>query len=170
VNLLRNHVGLWLIQESKRHWEKEGLEVTFGELSTQARSVQIDAFIDIKDPRFFEPGNMPDKIKSYCQETQQTIPETVGEIVKVIVQSLAKEIALTLQHIEEAVGKSYKEVHLFGGGIQDALFCELIGIYSKKKVVIGPKEATGFGNVIDQLIALEAMSENDRIQVLKNSI
>jgi rhamnulokinase/L-fuculokinase len=170
VNLLKNHVGLWILQESKRYWEKEGKNIGFGEMVASAQTVEINAYIDILDERFFEPGNMPNKVIDYCTETNQTVPSTVGEIVKVIEQSLAKQIAQTLAQIEEAAGKTYDSVNIFGGGVQDALLCELIEYYSKKKVVIGPKEATAFGNVIDQYIALDVFDEDERLAILGRSL
>ncbi len=170
VNLLKNHVGLWILQESKKHWNKVGMEVDFPEMIRQAREVSLDSFIDILDQRFFEPGNMPSKVKGYCQETGQQVPESIGEIVKVIEQSLAKQIATTLSHLEVSVGKVYDEVFLFGGGVQDALLCELIEKFSNKKVILGPKEATAFGNVVDQLIGLGIINEDQRRDVLRASI
>lgn len=170
VNLLRNHVGLWMLQESKRHWEKEGIEIGFGEMVQLGKEAEIDAFVDITDTRFFEPGNMPLKVKMYCQETEQTVPRTIGEVVRVIEQSLAKQIASTLSAIEESVDKAYDEVHIFGGGVRDGLLCELIEKYSGKKVVVGHVEATAYGNVLDQFMALGIIEEEDRIEVLKASM
>jgi len=170
VNLLKNHVGLWILQESKKHWHKIGKDIDYPEMIKLARESQIEAYIDILDQRFFEPGNMPNKVKNYCKETNQQVPESIGEIVKVIEQSLAKQIATTLSQIESAVDKKYNSVYMFGGGVQDLLLCELIEKYSNKKVFLGPKEATAFGNVIDQLIALEIIDEGSRLEVLKASI
>ncbi|MCT4544691.1 MAG: rhamnulokinase [Vallitalea sp.] len=170
VNLLKNHVGLWMLQESKRYWEKEGIEIGFGDMVEQGKKAIIDSYINISDPRFFEPGNMPKKVFDYCKETSQKTPTTIGETVRIIEQSLAKQIAQTLFEIEQAVDKKYDAVHIFGGGVQDSLLCELIEFYSKKKVIIGAKEATTFGNVIDQFIALSTFKESDRINVLKASL
>ncbi len=170
VNLLKNHNGLWILQESKRHWETEGVSISFAEMVRLARETNFESTIDILDERFFEPGNMPGKVKEYCEETGQAIPESIGEIVLVIEQSLAKQIAVTLKNIEKAVGKTYKKVYVFGGGVQDNLLCELIGRYSMKEVILGPKEATAFGNVLDQLIALGILDEAARIQVMEKSL
>ena len=170
VNLLKNHVGLWMLQESKRHWEKEGKAIGFGEMVDLAEDVSIDAYVDIMDERFFEPGDMPLKVRTYCSETNHQVTASIGEVVRVIEQSLAKQIADTLAQIEEATGKIYSKVYIFGGGVQDRLLCRLIGEYAGKEVVKGAKEATAFGNVIDQLIGLGVMSEKDRLDVLKASI
>jgi rhamnulokinase/L-fuculokinase len=170
VNLMKNHVGLWILQESKRQWHREGMTVDFAEMVSLGIEADIDAFIDIMDSRFFEPGNMPLKVVDYCKESGQRVPTTIGEIVRVIEQSLAKQIAQTLLELEEAVGKTYEQVHIIGGGIQDALLCNLIESYSGKKLVVGPKEATTLGNVIDQFVALDIIKESERIEVLKKSI
>jgi len=170
VNLMKNHVGLWIIQEAKRAWEKEGIEVSFAEMVDGARDINIDAYIDILDPRFFEPGDMPKKVTEYCQETHQAIPVTRDEIVKVIEQSLAKRIAQTLMELEIAVGKNYTKVHLFGGGIQDRLLCDLIREHSGKEVLLGAKEATAFGNVLEQFVALGAFPENESKNILEKSL
>lgn len=170
VNLLKNHVGLWILQESKKYWEKSGQDISFARMVELGQETDIDAFIDIMDERFFEPGNMPEKVKAYCSETNQVVPESVGQIVKVIEQSLARQIADTLFAIEEAVGKSYDKVHIFGGGVQDQLLCRLIEDYSNKKVIIGPKEATAFGNVTDQLLALGVMTDQERMKVIRKSL
>jgi len=170
VNLLKNHVGLWMLQESKKYWEKAGHSLGFGDLVDMAEKVSVKAHVDITDERFFEPGNMPLKIQDYCRESHQEVPDSIGEIVLVIEQSLAKQIAESMGHIELATGKAYEEVYVFGGGVQDRLLLRLIGEYSGKKVVVGPKEATAFGNVLDQMIALDILKEDQRIKVLKASM
>ncbi len=170
VNLLKNHVGLWILQESKRYWENNGMNIGFGEMVDLAREVSTQSRIDICDPRFFEPGDMPSKVQAYCQETGQDIPNTVGEIVRVIEESLAQQIAKTLAEIEEATSKKYTSVCMFGGGVQDQLLCQLIEKYSKKKLILGSKEATAMGNIIEQLIALGTIDESQRVHVLEASL
>lgn len=169
VNLLKNHVGLWLIQETKRQLEKEGQVLSFSDLIEAGKAAQSDTFIDIMDERFFQLGNMVKKIEDYARETKQPIPKSVGEVIRIIEQSLGRQIARTLQQIEEATGIMEEEVFLFGGGIQDELLCECIEFYSGKKVVKGAKEATALGNILDQFIALGLIDEKNKNQVLKAS-
>jgi len=170
VNLLKNHVGLWILQESKRYWENNGVNIGFGEMVEVAREASINSIINIYDPRFFEPGDMPTKVQDYCRETKQQVPNTIGEIVRVIEESLAKQIAKTLSELEEAVDKRYNYVCMFGGGVQDQLLCQLIEKYSKKKLVFASKEATALGNIVEQFIALGTMKEEERIKVLEASM
>ncbi|MDA3845721.1 MAG: FGGY family carbohydrate kinase, partial [Vallitaleaceae bacterium] len=112
VNLLKNHVGLWILQEAKHYWIKEGIDIDYPEMIDQAEAVTIDSYIDIMDTRFFGHGDMPSKVMAYCSETNQRVPCSIGEIVKVIEQSLARQIATTLSHLEIAIGKKYDEVHM----------------------------------------------------------
>lgn len=159
VNLLKNHVGLWMLQQSKKAWEMEGIDIGFGEMVEQGEASTIDSLLNIEDSRFYDPGDMPAKVKAYCEETNQELPETIGDVVRVIERSLAKRIAETIQELESAAKKQYDEVHLFGGGVQDRFLCRLIEEYTKKKVVIGVKEATAYGNVLTQLEALGIISK-----------
>lgn len=166
VNLLKNCVGLWLLQESRRYWQDNDRDITFSEMIEQGKSVDIESFIDIGDSRFYEPGNMPLKVVDYCKETSQAIPTSIGEIVKVIEQSLALGISTVISQIEEALSKSYDSIYIFGGGIQDQLLCDLIEKYTSKKLIIATKEASSLGNVIDQLMAHDVIDDSKRISIL----
>jgi len=167
---LKNHVGLWILQESKRYWENNGMNIGFGEMVEVAREASMNSIIDIYDTRFFEPGDMPIKVQQYCQETNQQVPNTIGEVVRVIEESLAKQIAKTLSELEEAVNKKYDRVCMFGGGVQDQLLCQLIEKYSKKKLIFASKEATALGNITEQFIALGTIKKEERIKVLEASM
>lgn len=155
VNLLKNHVGMWILQESKREWEKQGYPMDYPELIKRAEESDIDSFIDIEDPRFFSPGDMLLKINDYLDETNQTLAESVGDYVRVIEASLAKQISQSLVAIEEALGTSYDKVYILGGGVRDKMLLNLIGQFSGKQIIKGEIEATTIGNIKDQLKALE---------------
>lgn len=169
VNLLKNHVGLWILQESRKAWHKEGMKISFAEMVDLAKKSSIDSMIDINDERFFEPGKMPKKVQDYCRETGQKVPEGIGEIVMVIEQSLAKGISETLRKIETSIEKTYDKVYLFGGGVQDELLCRLVRDYTGKEVVVGLKEGATFGNVLDQLTALDIIGEQDWKDIIRHS-
>lgn len=159
VNLLKNHVGLWLLQECRRHWLANGEEISFGDMVNLGEKSQIVSRIDIEDPRFFEPGDMPMKIKKFCEETHQILPESLGDYVCIIEHSLASQIALTISAIEESIEKTFSEVYLIGGGVADQFLCRLVEVYTKKKVILGSKEATAFGNIQQQFISLGQLKD-----------
>ena len=154
VNLLRNIMGLWLFQECRRQWKKEGMEISFAEMTEEGLKNQVSCVINPDDSTFYAPGNMPEKIRSFCLRTNQQVPESIGEIVRVIAEGLALRIRHTVEGLERATGKTYDVIHMFGGGIQDQLFCQTVADFTGKKVIAGPKEATAMGNILLQAIGL----------------
>ncbi len=153
--MLKNIMGLWLIQECRRYYNKDGLDYTFAYLEQAAREAEpFVSLIDPNDSSFVAPDNMPIKIREYCRKTGQPIPESMGEILRCIYQSLACEFALTLESISEITGLKYDRIHMIGGGTKDKLLCELTADCCGIPAVAGPTEATALGNGIASLIAL----------------
>lgn len=154
TSFLKNIIGLWLIQESRRRWAKEGNEYSFGELeSLGEKSEPFACFIDPDDPLFTPSGNMPKRIREYCERTGQKVPETVGEIVRCINESLAMKYKTALLEIEKCTGKKYNAIHIVGGGSQSEQLCRFTANACGCTVYAGPVEATAFGNAAVQLIA-----------------
>lgn len=153
--LLKNIMGLWLIQESRRYFNKNGSEYSFADLESMAREAEpFVSFINPNDPLFAAPDDMPLKIQEYCRRTNQPVPESVGGILRCIYQSLACEFALTLESISGVTGVKYDKIHMIGGGTKDKLLCELTAQSCGVPAVAGPTEATALGNGISSLIAL----------------
>ncbi|MCP1110941.1 rhamnulokinase [Ohessyouella blattaphilus] len=155
TTLLKNIIGLWLVQESRRQWMREGVEYGFGELEQLATKAKpFVSFIDPDAPEFNTAGNIPKRIRQFCARTGQAIPETVGDVVCCINQSLALKYRYTLEQIEACTKKTYPEIHMIGGGIQSKLLCQMTASANNKKVIAGPVEATALGNIAVQLMAL----------------
>lgn len=153
--LLKNIMGLWLIQECRRCWTENGEEISFAEMEKLAREAQpFVSFINPNDELFTAPDNMPEAIAEYCRKTGQAVPETRGEILRCIYQSLACEFALTIAQLEKLTGHSFCRVHMIGGGTRDSLLCELTACACGKTAEAGPVEATALGNGLSTLIAL----------------
>ena len=153
--MLKNIMGLWLIQECRRYYNKDGMDYTFAYLEQAAREAEpFVSFIDPNDSSFVAPDNMPIKIQEYCRKTNQPVPESMGEILRCIYQSLACEFAFTLKSISEITGINYDKIHMIGGGTKDRLLCELTANCCGIPAVAGPTEATALGNGIASLIAL----------------
>ena len=167
VNFLKNISGLWLIQETRRDLEKTDRKYSYNELEMLARdSEKFRSFIDPDAPELSAHGNLPDKIRDYCRKTNQPVPETVGQVVRCIYESLALKYRLALEQIRECTGKSFDVLHLMGGGTKDGFLCELASESLGINVVAGPVEATALGNIVLQLIALgeiESVSEGRKI-------
>ncbi len=155
INFLKNISGLWLIQETRRDLAKTDRKYSYNELEMLAReSEKFRSFIDPDTPELSAHGNLPDKIRAYCESTNQPVPETIGQVVRCIYESLAMKYRLALEQIGECTGKSFDVLHLMGGGTKDGFLCELAAQSLDMPVVAGPIEATALGNIVLQLIAL----------------
>lgn len=155
IRFLKNIIGLWLIQESRRQWIREGKEYSYAELEKQALAVPaFSCFIDPDHPDFIPQGNLPRRVQEFCRRTGQYVPQTAGEIMRCIYESIALKYRDTYAQLQDATGKSYPVIHMVGGGTKDNLLCQMTANACNADVVAGPIEATVFGNVAVQLIAL----------------
>lgn len=159
IRFLKNIMGLWLLQESRRQWQREGSDYSFPDLDAMAKSCRpLRSLVDPDDARFALPGNMPERIREYCQETGQPIPETVGETVRCILDSLALKYKDTICTLERLTGHPVRSLHIVGGGIQNKLLCRATATVCERPVVAGPVEATACGNILSQLLATGEIS------------
>ena len=152
---LKNIIGLWLIQESRRQWIREGKEYGFGELETKAACTEpLKSLINPDAPEFVPSGDIPERIRQFCRKTRQPVPQNEGEIVCCIDQSLALAYRKAMDEIRACTGKQYPVIHLIGGGAQSGLLCQMTANACGLPVVAGPVEATVYGNTMTQFMAL----------------
>ena len=148
TRFLKNIMGLWLIQESRRQWRREGTEVGFDTLEKEAlASEPFKCFVDVDDPLFETAGNLPKRVKQFCERTGQYVPETRGEIMRCIYQSLAMKYKYTFENLHELTGEKYNRINILGGGIKDKLLCRMTADACGCEVLAGPTEATVMGNI-----------------------
>ena len=167
IRFLKNIMGLWLVQECKRQWEREGENLSFAELESQANAATpFASFIDPDDTAFLAPGNMPKRICEYCKKTGQKVPETKGGIVRCIAESLAFKYRYTIEGIEQVTSKKYDSVHIVGGGIKDKMLCRFTANATNRRVEAGPVEATSIGNVVVQAMAMGAIKDLDEARAV----
>ena len=154
IRFLKNIMGLWLIQESRRQWKREGKEYSFAELESLAKAAKpFRCFIDPDHPSFVAPGDLPARVREFCQKTGQYIPETVGEIVRCIYESLALKYRYTAENISTLTGISPRVIHVVGGGTKDGFLSQMTADACGIPVCAGPEEATAIGNLLVQLMA-----------------
>ncbi|MCU0486416.1 MAG: rhamnulokinase [Anaerolineales bacterium] len=153
--LSKNIMGLWIVQECRRFWEAQGEVISYTEINRLAAAAPpFLAGIDPDADEFFHPGQMPEKVQAFCAQSGQAVPHTKGEVIRVVLESLALKYRLTLQHIEELAGKRLDPIHIIGGGSQNRLLNQLTADCTGRNVVAGPVEATAIGNILMQAIAL----------------
>ena len=154
TGFLKNIIGLWLIQESRRQWKREGKEYSYADLEKLARAAEpFKCFIDPDAPEFVPHGNIPERVREFCRKTGQYVPETVGEIMRCIYESLAMKYRLTFEKLRECTERDYPVIHVIGGGTKDGLLCQMTANSCDRTVKAGPIEATVMGNVAVQLMS-----------------
>lgn len=171
ASFLKNIIGLWLIQETRRQWKKEGEELSFAEMEMLAKEAQpLQCFIDPDDAVFVPAGNIPKRIQQYCERTNQYVPQTKGEILRCIYDSLAMKYRYAISQIETCTKKDYNKLYIVGGGVQDKFLCQRTADICNKTVVAGPIEATVYGNLLLQLLALnEIIDLNEAREIVRKS-
>lgn len=171
TSFLKNIIGLWLIQESRRQWIREGREFSFMELESLAKEAEpFKCFIDPDAPEFTPAGNIPKRIKKYCEKTGQYIPQTVGEIMRCIYESLALKYRAAISELEACTGKRFKTLYMIGGGTKDRFLSSLTACSCGITVSSGPVEATAFGNIAIQLMTTGDIKDLDSArEIVRNS-
>lgn len=171
VRLLKNIMGLWIQQECKRHWEKLGETVSFNELDEACdKAAPFSAVIDVDDATFFEPNNMPIKIQDYCRRTNQKVPETKGEILRLVMEGLALKYREAIEGLEKIVGYKIPALHIVGGGCKNKVLSQFTANAINRPVYAGPIEATAVGNLVTQLIAMGEIKDlAEARDVVRNS-
>lgn len=171
IRFLKNIMGLWIIQESRRQWKREGNEYSFAQMETWAK--EADPFASLINPdhaSFNTPGNMPEKIREFCRETGQHVPETVGEVVRCIYESLALKYRYTVETIERLMGKKTSMINVVGGGTKDKFLSQMTADACGVPVCAGPEEATSIGNLMMQAIAAGEIKDlSEAREVVANS-
>lgn len=169
--LLKNIMGLWLVQECKRSYEREGTELDYSELTAAAAAAEpFRSLVDPDDSRFLSPADMRAEIKGYCQETDQPVPENPGQFVRCALESLALKYHKVLDWLEELTGTPINVLHIVGGGTKNELLNQFTANSCQIPVITGPVEATGLGNVLIQARAAGAVSSLSEIrEIVRNS-
>ena len=171
VRLLKIIIGLWIVQECRRQWVKEGAKYEFAELEKLAAAAPpFVSLINPDDPRFLSPDNMPEKIADFCRETSQPVPASPGAYVRCIYESLALFYRSTLRKLERLTGKKIEKLHIVGGGSKDATLNQFAANALKIPVFAGPAECAALGNLLIQAITLGHIASHAAArEIVRNS-
>jgi rhamnulokinase len=168
IRLLKNIMGLWLVQECRRQWQREGTELSYPEMTDMAKKAKPFAWhIEVDYSGFLAPGDMPERINSYLTETGQKPIDDKGQMIRAILESLALKYRVIMERIEDITGQNMDCLHIVGGGIQNELLCQFTANAIGKKVIAGPIEATASGNL---LIQAKAAGQIKTLAELRNIV
>ena len=154
--LSKNITGLWLAQECRREWTRRGEELSYDEMTRLAG--EAEPFLAVVDPDFegfLHPCEMPSRIRTYCADTRQAVPESKGQIVRIILEGIALKYRQVLERLEELTGTHLDPIHIIGGGTKNRLLSQFAADATRRTVVAGPVEATAIGNILMQAIGLK---------------
>jgi rhamnulokinase len=171
IRFLKNIMGLWLIQECKRSWERTAPNQGYAELMTLAEAAPpFVSVVDPDDPGFILPADMPAAIAAFCVKTDQPAPQGPGAVVRCAMESLALRYRWVLENLQSLLGRELEVIHVVGGGSQNTLLCQLTADACNRPVVSGPVEATAIGNILVQAVGLRLLgSLADAREVVRNS-
>jgi rhamnulokinase len=152
--LLKNIMGLWLVQQCKRAFDARGRKYEYAQLAQMAaKAPALRSIVNPDDSRFLNPPDMPKAIQDFCRETKQPVPKTEGELVRCAYESLALKYREVLSWLEELTGNSIEVIHIVGGGSKSAILNQFTADACQRPVVTGPVEATALGNLLVQVRA-----------------
>lgn len=155
IRFLKNLNGLWVLQECERAWKDAGQSYTYDDLLQEARDApSLGFFVDLNDEAFGRRGGMEEKLRAHCGRRGGPVPETRGQVVRAILESLAHSYAETLRQLERVTSRGVDVLHLVGGGVQNTLLCQWTADACDRRVVAGPVEATALGNLLIQARAM----------------
>jgi rhamnulokinase len=168
---LKNIMGLWLLQETRRDLAAAGLDLDYADLNLAAAAAPaLRSLVYPNHDEFLKPGNMIERIRSFCKATAQTPPETPGEIARCILESLALSYADVIDQLRVRFGFQIDALHIVGGGSQSKLLNQFSADAAGLPVLAGPVEATALGNLLIQAVTDgELASLSEMRQIIRNS-
>ena len=168
---LRTIIGMWIIQECRRDWLKNGVDISWDGVVLEAQKAEpLRSIIDPDSPEFYAGGNMEKKIQDFCRRTGQSVPETIGQVARCVYESLALKYRHALEGLEKMKGQRIDSLNIVGGPINNRFLNQLIADSLDREVVTGPVEGAAIGNLLTQAMALGDIADLDALrQVVRNS-
>lgn len=168
---LNTIIGMWIIQECRRDWIKNGIDITWNGVVNEARKAEpLRSIINPDSPEFYAGGNMEKKIQEFCRRTGQPVPETIGQVSRCVYESLALKYRHALEGLEKMKGQRIDSLNIVGGPINNKFLNQLIADSLDREVVTGPVEGAAIGNLLTQAMALGDIQDIDELRhVVRNS-
>lgn len=157
---LKNIIGLWIVQECRRDWQKAGQDLSWDGIVGEAQKAPaLRSIIDTDSPEFYAGGGMIGKIQDFCRRTGQPVPETVGEVARCAYESLALKYRVAIEGLEKVKGERIDAMNIVGGGIRNRLLSQMAADATARPVVTGPVEGSAMGNLLTQAMALGEIAD-----------
>lgn len=171
TRLLKNVCGLWLVQQCRAAWQRAGKEWSWDQLTAlAAEAPPLVTLVDPNHASLVAPADMPEAIRALAKASGQPVPESTAAVMRTALESVAAAVRRTLEELDALVGRRVGRVHVVGGGVKNALLCQMIADATDRPVVAGPVEATAIGNLLVQLVARKGLVDLRQVrQVVRDS-
>ena len=168
---LYNIIGMWIVQECRRDWIKQGKNLSWDDVVNEAKKEPaLRSIINTDAPEFYAAGDMEKKIQDFCRKTGQAVPETVGQVARCIYESLALKYRYALEGLEKMKGEKIESLNIVGGGINNRFLDQMVADALNREVVTGPVEGAAIGNLLTQAMALGDIRDLEHLrQVVRKS-
>ncbi len=167
TRLLKNVMGLWMLQGCRQSWAAQGHSYDYRELiELAAREIPFRHLVDPDDESYLRPADMLADIEKFCVRTHQPIPHEPGAYVRTVLESLAFKYRMVLRNLEQVSGKSIAQIRIIGGGSKNRLLNQLTADATGRRVLAGPAEATALGNVAIQVLATGGASSLKEVRAM----
>jgi len=167
TRLLKNVMGLWMLQGCRNCWSAQGKHGSYAELVELAtREPAFAHLVDPDDELFLRPADMLFAIDQFCSKTQQPTPSSPGAYVRCVLESLAMKYRLTVRNLEELCGQRMKQIRVVGGGSKNRLLNQFTADATGRRVLAGPAEATALGNIAIQVLATQEASSVEEVRAV----
>jgi rhamnulokinase len=167
TRLLKNVMGLWMLQGCRTCWNARGQSVDYPELIAMAiREPAFVQFVDPDDESFLRAPDMPAAIDQFCRKTHQPAPASTGAYVRCVLESLALKYRRVLRSLEQLCGKRIEQIRVIGGGSRNRLLNQFTADATGRRVVAGPAEATALGNIAVQILATGEASSLQEVRAI----
>lgn len=171
ARVLKMIPGLWILQQLKKIFNEKNIDIDYSDFGNMAKKSNLISFVDLENERFLHAEKMDMEIKAYCKETGQEVPESDEDLLRVAYNSLKKQYSKSIKELEKLVGNEFTSIIAIGGGIQDKFLCQEISDETDRVIKAGPIEASAFGNIITQFIALGLVKNlEEGREIVKNSV
>lgn len=171
IRFLQNITGLWIMQRLMAEWKERGEEQTFAQILPAAAEANITSIIPVADPAFMNPTSMEKAICEYCENSGQPVPNSKGELVRCVFQSLAKKYKEAISGINGLLPEPLRRLHIIGGGSQNDLLNQFTADALGVPVWAGPVEATAMGNILVQAMAAGEVADLAEIrEIVRRSV
>ena len=171
ARVLKMIPGLWILQQLKKIFNEKNIDIDYSDFGNMAKKSNLISFVDLENERFLHAEKMDMEIKAYCKETGQEVPESDEDLLRVAYNSLKKQYSKSIKELEKLVRNEFTSIIAIGGGIQDKFLCQEISDETDRVIKAGPIEASAFGNIITQFIALGLVKNlEEGREIVKNSV